>query len=161
MKNWRKKKNRIKLCKLSRVLKQHLCRTILDSEKYKISNINEREIKKCRKQNLDLSGESYSLKMVACVPQSAQDKLYLLSPTGEDQPTLYLFELEKTEGEQNTDRLHLMAKILLVDSDLKEIKRIKRAELKRKWNNFKYTFLETSSEQRRNNYSSSDESLFG
>lgn len=135
MKTLKKKKKKFKFCKLRRVLRQHLCKTILSSEKYKV-NVFTSGVGKCRKQEILDSGEIYSLNMVACVPLSDEKKLYFLSPTGEVQPSLFLFLREKTGEEPNSYDFHLKAKIILSDSDLQELKHLKKEDTRRKWRKF-------------------------
>lgn len=87
-------------------------------------------MKKCKRQKIELSEGFYHLNMVACEPQSATDKLYLLSPTDEDKPSLYLFSWEKTGKGPNNDHLHLEAKILLLEADLKKLKQVGQSNFK-------------------------------
>ncbi|KAK7576433.1 hypothetical protein V9T40_012722 [Parthenolecanium corni] len=107
----------------------HLCKTILGIQPYNIHDFNVELIKKCKKWEIIFEDESFTLKMVSCTPEFADEQHYLLSPTGEIEPSLYLFQIEQhVDGEDRPP--HFLAKIELSEADMKELKAVKKAAKK-------------------------------
>ncbi|KAK7576437.1 hypothetical protein V9T40_012723 [Parthenolecanium corni] len=104
----------------------HLCKTILGIQPYDVHNFNVELIKKCKKWEIIFEDQSFTLKMVLCAPASEDGPRYLLSPTGEIEPSLYLFHLElNVYGEERPPNFE--AKIVLSEADMKELKAVQKA----------------------------------
>ncbi|KAK7576435.1 hypothetical protein V9T40_012721 [Parthenolecanium corni] len=93
-------------------------------QRFNVHALDETSIKKCEKWEIVFEDESFSLRMVFCVPESEVDSRYLLSPTGEIEPSLYVFNW------QHPDLPNLVAKILLSNADMWEVKALKVDKIK-------------------------------